>query len=635
MPNSNPFDSLPEAKQPTAANTSQTSAANTSHPTVNPFDSLPSADKSAGLFNQTFIDGVEAFNRSFGKKAEGALQLFAQATGLSSLEKRVDTVNAQNNQSLEEARSRSPVATTVGGITGDVASSVGYGALGAATGMGIAAKVPAVSLAASDVASGAQVLPGVVRGAAGMAAASGGLGYLDYAPTQEEHLANAKDSALLGAGMYGAATAIGVPLKALAPKEGVSGFLTKVLNPNKAAVQDLAHRVNVDEIAAGKPGMLSSASAAAERQGVPMTPGQLMQHEQLAGGGNTRGAELAMRIPEQQKLAVAAVSNEQLSKISDGVKQSLDDMVPGGTEKAIATKNKLYAELDNEVFANPKDASKSAATLTQSSPVLDTIKSNPILKSHLDDINQSSLSKLPDNSFVKVDALKKSIDEKLWNDSNPFVDPSKKMPFYVRDDLKAARDELMDSLKVYDNNPKYVQARQLSQQITTQGKYLDILEKKAPGASQGGKLSIDNTYNALFNSDLKRVAFLRDVEATGGNVADVKDFITLSGQVSKSPLLKKIGEQVADSADVQLSGRVSRIAQNFIGKMALGRYDQAYLKLTLGGAETRDAIKSVLAPKTQEGRIAAYLNVLGAETAKGAGRAAAVAGGEIAAGYLQ
>jgi len=617
MPNNNPFSDL----MPAAAPAQQQSSAFG--------DLVPNADNSAGMFNQTFMDGIEAFNRSFGKKAEGALQMFAQATGLASFEKRVDDVNAQKNQSLEEAKSRSPVATAIGGITGDVASSVAYGALGAATGMGIAAKVPAVALAASDVASGAQVLPGVVRGAAGMAAASGGLGYLDYAPTQAEHLDNAKGSALLGAGMYGAASALSVPLKALAPKEGVSGFLTKVMNPKKAAVQDMAHRVNVDEVATGQSGMLSSAAAAAERQGVPITPGQLMQHEQLKGGGNTRNAEKAMRITEEQKLAVAEVSNEQLSKISAGVKQSLDDMVPGGTENAIATKNKLYAELDNEVFANPKDASKSAATLTQSSPVVDTIVSNPILKSHLDDINKSSLGKLPDNSFVKVDALKKSIDEKLWRDSNPFIDPAKQMSFYERDDLISAKKELLDSLKAYDSNPKYVQARQLSQQITAQGKYLEILQKKAPE----GKMSIDDTYNALFNSEVKRKAFLKDVEATGGNVADVKDFMELSSQVSKSPLIKKIGEQASDTPDTVLAGGLARIAQNFVSKTFLSRYDQAYVNLTLGGAKSRDAIKAVLSPKSQEGKIEAFLKVLQAESAKGVGRAAAVAGGE--SGYLQ
>lgn len=627
MPSNNPFDDIPEVA---AGNTSQPTAGNTSSPTAaNPFDSLPSVNKSAGMFNQTTMDGVEAFNRSFGRMAEGTLKLFASATGMTGFEQNIDAENQRKEQSLAEAKSRSPYATLAGGVTGNVASTVAYGAMGAGAGMGIAAKVPAVATAAADISSGSQVLPGVVRGAVNMAGTSAGLSYLNYADTQDERLTNAKNSALLGAGMYGAAHAVAVPLKALTPKEGVSGFLTKVFAPKKAAIQDMAHRVNVDEVATGQPGMLSSAAKAAERQGVPMTPGQLMQHGQLKGGGNTRNAERAMRITEEQKMAVAKISNEQLSKVSAGVKKSLDDMVPGGTENAIATKNKLYAELDNEVFANPKDASKSAAMLTQSSPVVDTIKSNPILKSHLDDINKSSLGKLPDNSFVKVDALKKSIDEKLWRDSNPFIDPAKQMSFYDRDDLISAKKELLDSLKAYDSNPKYVQARQLSQQVTAQGKYLEILQKKAPE----GKMSIDDTYNALFNSEVKRKAFLEDVKAAGGNVDDVKDFITLSGQVSKSPLVKKLGEQSLDRAGVMLQGRPEGMLQNLINKTFLSRYDQMYVNLTLGGAKTRDAIKSALAPKTQEGKIKAFLKVMGV----GVPRAAAVQGGQEMTdqGYLQ
>jgi hypothetical protein len=284
------------------------------------------------------------------------------------------------------------------------------------------------------------------------------------------------------------------------------------------------------------------------------------------------------------------------------------------------------------------------------SVILSTIKDNPILSAHLDDINTSSLKNLPDNSFVKVDALKKSLDEKLWNDSNPFVDPTKKMPFYERNDLKAARDDLLDSLKVYDNNPKYVQARELSQQITAQGKYLEILNKKVPGANQGGKLSIEDTYNALFNNEQKQAAFLRDVKATGGNVQDVKDFMTLSGQVSKSPLVKQIGRQPGDNPDVMLAGRVAKIVQTWTAKTFLERYDKAYLALTLGGEHTRDIIKNILQPKTLSEKMGKYVQfindyvvknpkeygrLLSKEAAKGVERDAMVKAGQNFSGYLQ
>jgi hypothetical protein len=576
----------------------------------------------------TFMDGVEAFNRSFANMAEGTLKGFASLTGMSSFEKRIDAVHQQGEQSLAEAKDRSPYATLAGGVAGDVASSVAYGALGGAIGKGVAAASPAIAGVAADISAGAAAsVPGVVRGAAGLAGASAGLSYLNYADTNDERLANAERSAAIGAGLYGAGALVGTAVKSILPKEGVSGFMSKVFDPKGSAAKDMAHRVGVDEIAAGQPGMLSQAAQAAERQGVPLTPGQLMQHNFLKGGGDTRSAEKVMRIAEADKPLIAAVSNEQLSKISGGVKKSLDDMVPGGVDNAVATKNQLYAELDKEVFMSPLDKGKSAGMMAASNPVVDTIKNNKILSSQLDDINTSTLSKLPDNSFIKVDALKKSLDEKLWNDSNPFIDPVKKMMPYERSDLLSAREELMSSLKGFESNPKYTQARQISQQLTVQEKYLDVLNKKA------GDQNIENMYSALFNSELKRSTFLKDVEATGGNVADVKDFIELAGQVSKSPLLKKIAEQATDSPEVMLQGRASGMVQNWISKNFLNRYDQAYLKLTLGGEATRDTIKQVLAPKSQDGKIKAYMKVLGEESLKGSTRAASSEAGQ--SGWLK
>lgn len=600
MPENNPFGDLVPQQQPPGSAFG---------------DLVPTAQTPPS----SFMDGVEAFNRSFGRMAEGTLSKFAEFTGLTRATQAIDTVNKQEEQSLSEAKIRSPIATMAGGITGDVASSIAYGAVGAAAGSGIgmaASKVPAVAQIGSDIVSGAQAIPKVVRGMAGLAGASGALGYLNYADSEEKRIANATNSALVGGALYGVGSAVNAGIKAVAPKEGVSGFLTKVLNPKQAATQDLAHRVNVDEIATGQPGLLSQAAKSAERQGVPVTPGQLMQHEQLRGGGNTRNAEMAMRVAEADKPLVAAVSNEQLSKVSAGVKKSLDDLVPGGLEKAVATKNQLYSELDTELFATPSESSNK---------VIDLIKGNSILSSHLDDINTSSLKSLPDNSFVKVDALKKTIDDKLWNDSNPFMDPAKKMPHYERADLMQARDDLLGTLKAYDNNPKYVQARQLSQQITTQEKYLDVLNKKT------GNQTLEDTYSALFNSKKKQEVFLKDVESVGGNVQDVKDFMNLSGMLSKSPLVKKIGEQSLDSPDIMIKGRSEGIVQSIVNKVFLSRYDKAYLDLTLGGARTRDAIKSILAPKTADGKISAFLQVLKEQSVAGTERAGAVAGG----GYLQ
>jgi hypothetical protein len=604
---------------------------------TNPF--APDAPQQQPEQTGSFMAGVEAFNRQFGRMAEGGLDLVTSGNVNNAIRNTHNREESQYAQTVADHR----IATTVGGLVGGVGAATAFGALGGAVGAGVgaaASKVPALAQIGSDVSSGAQVIPQVVKSAANFAGGGAALGYLNYADTPEERTTNAKAAALVGAGVYGAGKAVGSVLSTLVPKEGVSGFLTKVFFPKKAAAQDLAHRVNVDEIASGQPGMLQTAAGAAERQGIPMTPGQLMQHEQLKGGGDTRNAEQSMRVDEGLKPEIAAVSNEQLSGISKGIKKSLDDMVPGGLDNAVATKNKLYSELDGEMFANKGNPSV----------ILSTIKDNPILSAHLDDINTSSLKNLPDNSFVKVDALKKSLDEKLWNDSNPFVDPTKKMPFYERNDLKAARDDLLDSLKVYDNNPKYVQARELSQQITAQGKYLEILNKKVPGANQGGKLSIEDTYNALFNNEQKQAAFLRDVKATGGNVQDVKDFMTLSGQVSKSPLVKQIGRQPGDNPDVMLAGRVAKIVQTWTAKTFLERYDKAYLALTLGGEHTRDIIKNILQPKTLSEKMGKYVQfindyvvknpkeygrLLSKEAAKGVERDAMVKAGQNFSGYLQ
>lgn len=88
----------------------------------------------AGGWTNSFIDGVEAFNRQFGRMAEGVLglgnrigQMFGGGKQAQQFGADLDNLTKQNDLSLQQAQQRSPIATTIGSIAGAAGSATAYG----------------------------------------------------------------------------------------------------------------------------------------------------------------------------------------------------------------------------------------------------------------------------------------------------------------------------------------------------------------------------------------------------------------------------------------------------------------------------------------------------------------------------
>lgn len=88
----------------------------------------------AGGWTNSFIDGVEAFNRQFGRMAEGVLglgnrigQMFGGGKQAQQFGADLDNLTKQNDLSLQQAQQRSPIATTVGSVAGAAGSAAAYG----------------------------------------------------------------------------------------------------------------------------------------------------------------------------------------------------------------------------------------------------------------------------------------------------------------------------------------------------------------------------------------------------------------------------------------------------------------------------------------------------------------------------
>jgi hypothetical protein len=176
----NPYDQFDAAQEQTSqANPYDQFTANNQAPSA-----APVREQSNG-----FLDGVEAFNRQFGRMSEGVMQLIGKATGWQSLEDRVRAVHDANEASYQQAAARSPIATTVGNVLGAVGSATAYGGPVIGSGTGLAGKAIAGGLS------------------------TGLQNFAEYAETPEERLNNTITGLGVGAVLPIAGAGIGAGLE--------------------------------------------------------------------------------------------------------------------------------------------------------------------------------------------------------------------------------------------------------------------------------------------------------------------------------------------------------------------------------------------------------------------------------------
>lgn len=461
---------------------------------------------------------------------------------------------------------------------------------------------------ASGAATVANTLPETAATAIKYGAGGAALAGAQYADTEEQRLEQMKYGAALGAAVPLAIGAVkGVGKALMGGPETASSMPNKIFAPDSAALKDVAYNVGTQTLS--NPAAVEDATAAATRLGVPLTPGQAV------GGSILKSAEKATPASDIEKRAVFGMRNAQETGIAKNTAKLFSTITPEGRDQLEQAVSQKYDALKNVVVDDS---------------VLDTIKSNKSLAtrfSALSNATDTTVSGLPDNSLLKVDALKKELDSTLFNDTFKLVDPTKKLTPDARKALESARSQLMDSLSPYTD---YTEARAMSQRLILGKKYDELLGKIKPKAGTNQTYGASEIYNTLFSTPEKQKYFLKDIAEAGGDVGLAKDIIKVTDQLRDSPLDSILKMQPASSPDVPIGGAVRAIPQKFLGSMLLKRYQDAILNLMLSGQDKwKEPIKQILKTSNAAEKADKFGQILLQATKEGAGMAAAAEGGAI------
>lgn len=205
-----------------------------------------------------FFAGLENFNRSFGRMAEGVLKRGANLLGATDYANTVNNTSLALDASAAKAAEQHPMAAGVGNFVGETAKYVP--AMVATSGIGAAAKgVQALSKAVG------------LGGASGLIMES-----LNNTQTDSQQMDNAFYGTLTGMGGGAAGFLLGKAMSTignyLSPnKTPGTGFLTKVLDPDKAALNSVANEVSSNSINSAE---MAAKQKAAENIGSYLSPAE-------------------------------------------------------------------------------------------------------------------------------------------------------------------------------------------------------------------------------------------------------------------------------------------------------------------------------------------------------------------------
>ncbi len=558
--------------------------------------STPTVDDSflSGMA-QTFVDGVENFNRSFGKVVEGTLDLGAQISSIvgggeqmSQYSRDVQQYSKQMDASAAQAAERSPIASTIGTVLG----------------IGAQAALPI-----GQVAAGAPRLASAMTGAGtGMA-----LGFVGTPGDVSQRLESAATGSLLGGALGAAAPEINRAIKgvggylsnklddsgAIAP----SGLLRKTLNPTGAAMKDIAAEAQ----AAG--GIDNIQGRKMPFKGIGIEP----TAEQAVGSGPLSGILKGINnTPERARMLEGGFIKQQKDLLKKS-KDLLDSFVPEGPEVAKAQNLSNYESLKN---INIPDDTVSA------------IKTNKSIDSRLKQFNMSEdnlVKDLPDNNLYKLNEFKKSIDSELFNNVHGMKDGAKPLLATEKEALTQASTQLRDQLdKAY---PEYANIRKLGERNIMYNKFTELLNEKKPVAGtllkEGGGVenkSLAQVYDTLWGTEAKQEYFLDSLKSVGGDVKNAEDLIKVLNMTQKNALEKVYNTSYADYPTT-IGGDKLSLIQRTVYNLSKRRYQDAMIKLMFSGDEWQSKLAKALDHKSIGSKIKNVVNLIGDVAKRGANAA--------------
>jgi hypothetical protein len=554
-----------------------------SEPQANPFmfDEAPAQKQPSeepGLFNNSFMAGVEGLNRQFGRMAEGILDLVTPGDA-------IKQTHDRNEAAFAQTKEAHPVAARAGELIGGPAASVAFGALGAGAAM---AAAPAAASSAATYAAAHPLAAGTLASAAGGA----GQGYLDYADTQGERLGKAAIGGAIGAVAGPVAYGLG--------KLGRRWF-----KPKEAALDKLTQEVRADlgDNAAEKiPGLLRPAATLGDTR----TPGQAI-------GGLTASKEAQFSGSPAVQATARTIERQQSERTLQGVSDAIEKIAPAGTKE---TREALYKELAGAKL--PDEA-------------VSSFKTNGVLAKELDGLNlgtevTEATKALPDNSVAKWNIVKQEVDDKLFRDARA-LDPTNKKGLEAVRALREARQKIVDTID--PAFPSYAAARKESQKLILRKRYDDLLMKKGAKAGKAGELDVDETFQTLFPNKETQKVFIQDITEAGGDAKQAEDIITALEQLRGNPLKKIWSRPAEDSGVATFYGNKVGFVQKIEDVLSGGRYKKALLELTFNGNEwAPQVVKALNSPNKHESMLKLMLKVTG----KGAVRSGST---ELGRGMLQ
>jgi len=530
----------------------------------------------------SFMDGVETFNRQFERMALGIQDKVLQGVGMlpgaeagaTRARNALATYEHMQERGAAEAAARSPKSAMAGTVLGAIGTGVAFGGASPAA----AASLPAKMLAGAGVGAG--------------------LGYADYADTEGERIKKGIVGGLVGGAIPAVVGVAKAGYNALKSGE-TSGVIQKMVNPKAAALKDTAYRMGT--VVEDSPEALAAAAAPAERLGIKtLTPGQVsmgtvedgFSKTAFTGGADQlRAKELSLAGDDVAKRAM--MQNEKLSmgKTSKYVNDTIEAMAP---ENAKGIQKEAFQKLNAE-FVTPTGEITSSA---DEAGVLNIIKNNPVLADKWKEVKGASskqIKELPDNSLGQLHAIRASIDYDIKSaTSTKLKAADKPLSRDVRMALVEAKDELDGVLK---KSETFTAAMRVTQQIKIKEGYRELLAK-APNP-YGTKLpTFDTVHKTLFGTPEKVQDFLNNVQMTGGNVQQAEDIISVSGQLYKSTLGRVMKRMQTDESGVfKAYGSASGVISKLADKITTSRYSKALTELTLSGSKWQEEIGSVLKAK--------------------------------------
>lgn len=605
------------------------------------FQAISDSGNSINAQTMAFID---TFNKQMGDLPRGIMQIAGLGDvhadgGLS-----VNQQQAMSQRDAELARQQHPIAAGLGDVAGFTGNAINATALGSGLmGAGAAASGLDTGLAAGSgignkVTSGLAAIGERVPGlqSAGNALATGAEGLAQNSPMlakmgqsalqngawagaqatapDQSHLSNAIGGAALGSvippGMAVAGDALSrvgntLPGRFVADAygrtvPGMTGYLNKVFNPDGAAAEDLGATLKKYGVT---PATLQADMAPANRIGASLSLGE--------GLNNTNNGIAAIEgRMGSGDLASAKIANEHLNDLKDVIGSQVENiskkLVPEGPpDKVAAQITKGFEDLKGVNIPT-----EDLAALTQ----------NPALRDYLNSANKSSLvpqdiQKLPDTNVAKLAYVARQINGDLYKNTSSITKDAMRP---LSGDESAALLQAKQSLQSTISNvaPDYTKLMDLSQRNIQRNQLAETLNNAVKGQRNmkpDGTMetSIESLYNNLWKTPEQQDKFIDIVKKAGGDPQVAQDIMYTANHAINTPIQKILsGTRVAAETNKESADKLGVIKQAW-NALTTNEYNNALLKLSLGGAPAQAEIIAAMHGASLGDKIVALNKALG------------------------